>query len=344
MDPRKRLSKLSKRTRQNHQASLPLIPHGNAGNTDIIEEPQSSHKENIWKTPSGGWGARSRDGVVKYFKPEDYEFAMAFTQHLADYDKLLTPPPKTMVPEPEPEPDMDFDPNNPMSYAEFPDEPAWPHQESISTQLTDYLPEEIIQERNYKREYALYHSRPDQKKRRAQRNKTRRKLEREGKVKKGDGKDVHHRDRDTSNLSSDNLSVISKSKNRAMKEDKSTSDDAKRRGWISAGWGRWKNKQGQIVAKTVDGKLVILSQNKDTTPKGVAHSFTHLTSPKSQGNPDLKRAKELLTTLPFSHVKMLDRHARDIIQKIRSRNPNRGILKFWLSVLLLAKARVKLGK
>lgn len=70
--------------------------------------------------------------------------------------------------------------------------------------------------RNYKREYALYHGKPEQIKRRAQRNKTRREAVKAGKAKKGDGKDVHHKNGNTADQSSKNLSVISKSKNRAM--------------------------------------------------------------------------------------------------------------------------------
>lgn len=60
-----------------------------------------------------------------------------------------------------------------------------------------------------------YNSSPEQKKRRAQRNASRRKMEQEGKVKKGDGKDVDHKNHDTSDKSSKNLRVQSKSKNRA---------------------------------------------------------------------------------------------------------------------------------
>lgn len=85
--------------------------------------------------------------------------------------------------------------------------------------------EGILYERNYKREYELYHSKPEQKKRRAQRNKTRRKFERDGRVKKGDGMDVHHRDGNPSNTDSKNAVVMSKSKNRAMKERDSTMSD-----------------------------------------------------------------------------------------------------------------------
>jgi hypothetical protein len=72
-------------------------------------------------------------------------------------------------------------------------------------------------ERDYKREYALYHAKPEQKKRRAQRNHARRKMTRLGHVKKGDGKDVHHTSRDTSDNSSKNLRVMEKSKNRSIK-------------------------------------------------------------------------------------------------------------------------------
>jgi hypothetical protein len=46
--------------------------------------------------------------------------------------------------------------------------------------------------RNYKQEYAEFHSTPEQKKRRAQRNAARRKAMAAGKVKKGDGKEVDH--------------------------------------------------------------------------------------------------------------------------------------------------------
>lgn len=60
-----------------------------------------------------------------------------------------------------------------------------------------------------------YNSSPEQKKRRAQRNAARRKMESEGKVRKGDGKEVDHKDKNTSNNSRSNLRVRSKSANRA---------------------------------------------------------------------------------------------------------------------------------
>lgn len=66
-------------------------------------------------------------------------------------------------------------------------------------------------------EYRNYHSSTKAKRQRAQNNKARRKAIREGRASKGDGKDVAHRDNNTRNNSSSNLSVQSKSKNRSFR-------------------------------------------------------------------------------------------------------------------------------
>lgn len=71
--------------------------------------------------------------------------------------------------------------------------------------------------RNYKKEYKNYHKKPKQKKRRANRNTARSKMVKAGKAKKGDGKDVHHKNRNTKDNRSKNLSVVSKRKNRSFK-------------------------------------------------------------------------------------------------------------------------------
>ncbi len=63
-----------------------------------------------------------------------------------------------------------------------------------------------------------YNSSPEQKKRRAERNHARAIMERKGAVRKGDGKDVDHRNHRTSDKSAKNLSVMPKSKNRAMNQ------------------------------------------------------------------------------------------------------------------------------
>jgi hypothetical protein len=60
-----------------------------------------------------------------------------------------------------------------------------------------------------------YNSSEEQKTRRAQRNAARRKMEKAGRVRKGDGKDVDHVNMNTADNSSKNLKVMSRSKNRA---------------------------------------------------------------------------------------------------------------------------------
>jgi len=71
--------------------------------------------------------------------------------------------------------------------------------------------------RDYAKEYREYHGKPAQKKRRAGRNKARSLMIKKKGASAVAGKDVHHKDRNTQNNSSSNLSIISKSKNRSMK-------------------------------------------------------------------------------------------------------------------------------
>lgn len=71
--------------------------------------------------------------------------------------------------------------------------------------------------RDYKSDYAKFQASPEQKKRRAARNKARAMMEKEGKVSKGDGRDIAHKkslSHGGSNKRS-NLKVQSASKNRA---------------------------------------------------------------------------------------------------------------------------------
>lgn len=67
---------------------------------------------------------------------------------------------------------------------------------------------------------AKYNSKPEQKKRRAKRNAARRKMIAAGKVRKGDGKDVAHKDNNPHNNSKSNLAVQSKAKNRSFARTK----------------------------------------------------------------------------------------------------------------------------
>ena len=71
--------------------------------------------------------------------------------------------------------------------------------------------------RDYKKEYLEYQGTPMQKKRRAKRNAARRRMVREGRASKGDGKDVDHKDSNPMNNSRSNLRMLSKSRNRARK-------------------------------------------------------------------------------------------------------------------------------
>ena len=68
--------------------------------------------------------------------------------------------------------------------------------------------------RNYKKERENYHSRPEQMVRNAARKRARRSMEREGKAKAGDGKDVHHKDNNPLNNDKNNLSLVTQHYNR----------------------------------------------------------------------------------------------------------------------------------
>lgn len=70
--------------------------------------------------------------------------------------------------------------------------------------------------RDYAKEYRDFHAKPDQKKRRAGRNAARRKLTAQGRVSKGDGKDVDHIDKNTLNNSPSNLRVLRAKVNRSL--------------------------------------------------------------------------------------------------------------------------------
>lgn len=73
--------------------------------------------------------------------------------------------------------------------------------------------------RNYKRDYEKFQSSDKAKKDRASRNSARRKMEKSGKVSKGDGKDVDHSNGNPRKNSNGNLKVMSKGKNRGKIEE-----------------------------------------------------------------------------------------------------------------------------
>lgn len=76
--------------------------------------------------------------------------------------------------------------------------------------------------RNFRKEYDDYHASPEQKMRRAQRNKARRDAIRRGTAKKGDGMEVHHVNAPRKgSLASSKTRVVTKKYNRARQPKRS---------------------------------------------------------------------------------------------------------------------------
>lgn len=76
-------------------------------------------------------------------------------------------------------------------------------------------------DRNYRKEYDDYHGSERQKKRRAARNKARRFMQKNGRVHKGDGKEVDHKNYNAEDNSSENLRVVDKKTNREKQPKRS---------------------------------------------------------------------------------------------------------------------------
>ncbi len=68
-----------------------------------------------------------------------------------------------------------------------------------------------------------YNAKPEQKKRRAARNAARAKMVKSGQARKGDGRDVDHKDGNPRNNSKSNLRMRSRSSNRSLRRTKSGS-------------------------------------------------------------------------------------------------------------------------
>jgi len=74
-------------------------------------------------------------------------------------------------------------------------------------------------EEGVKHEYSRFQSSKKAKRDRASRNRARRQVEREGRVHRGDGKEIDHSDSNPRNNSGSNLRVVSRHTNRAKKEN-----------------------------------------------------------------------------------------------------------------------------
>ena len=73
--------------------------------------------------------------------------------------------------------------------------------------------------RDYEREYKRFQSSKKAKRDRASRNRARRQAEREGRVHKGDGKEIDHVDSNPRHNGPSNLRVVTRRTNRAKKEN-----------------------------------------------------------------------------------------------------------------------------
>lgn len=72
----------------------------------------------------------------------------------------------------------------------------------------------MTRKRDYDKEYRTYQGTPEQLRNQSERHKARRKLEREGLVRKNDGKEVDHKDGNPRNNARSNLQVLSRTANR----------------------------------------------------------------------------------------------------------------------------------
>lgn len=79
----------------------------------------------------------------------------------------------------------------------------------------------MTRQRDYDKEYRDHGGTEEQKRRRAARNKARRHLEREGRVHRGDGKEVDHKDFNPENNSPSNIRVVDRETNRRRQPDRS---------------------------------------------------------------------------------------------------------------------------
>lgn len=72
----------------------------------------------------------------------------------------------------------------------------------------------MARKRDYDREYQQYHGKPEQIRARASRNKARREEMKAGRVRKGDGKEVDHKDGNPMNNAKSNRQILPRTANR----------------------------------------------------------------------------------------------------------------------------------
>ena len=128
--------------------------------------------------------------------------------------------------------------------------------------------------RDYKKEYANYHSRPDQIKRRAARNAARRAMR--GRKELTDEKDVHHKDNNPMNNDKSNLSIVTKHYNR--REPRLRVEDLRK--WFGKG------KKGDWVRVGTDGEIKgdCAREKGEGKPKCMPRSKAHSMDKKDRAS------------------------------------------------------------
>jgi len=87
-------------------------------------------------------------------------------------------------------------------------------------------------------------------------------------------------------------------------ENWNASQEAKRKGLVSAGFGRWKDKSGIITHRTQDGKLVpVKKPAKHIDRMGQSYTWDAKNNPKGvsydiMGNPKTKKAAKTMANAP----------------------------------------------
>ena len=150
--------------------------------------------------------------------------------------------------------------------------------------------------RDYKKERDNYHSRPEQMARNAARKRARRQMEREGKAKAGDGKDVHHKDNNPLNNDKKNLSLVTKHYNR--KEPRLREDNLKE--WLDV----VEKKDIQTALKKIKGLTKKQIQMLSTMPTPVLTSMINQLSVLVAGDVEkyMESFEEEMGTVTGPHI------------------------------------------
>ena len=140
-------------------------------------------------------------------------------------------------------------------------------------------------QRNYRKEYDNYHSKPEQREKNAARLRARRLMVKRGKVKKNDKKDVHHKDNDPTNNDTSNLSVTTQKYNRTepriRKEDAPTNATGPNVPGTGSDVAAWKKKKKKKVKSKYKDKKDKTWESAEEVEEGVETAEVPIPTPDS---------------------------------------------------------------